>query len=136
MNQWRKEYEKSICRGLGMQAAIGTLGGGQTDSTISHDIVVATAQSACRYQLLQDNQRGLLIADECHHYGAETGHGAGAWAEHRLGLTATYEREDDGCAKNLDPYFGGTVYSLDYEEALADGVIANFKIAFVARSSC
>jgi RNA polymerase primary sigma factor len=73
-----------------------------------------------------------LIADECHHYGAEK------WSRalddncgHRLGLTATYEREDDGCDTYLTPYFRNLCYQLNYEEGLADGVIANFKIAFV-----
>ena len=51
--------------------------------------------------------------------------------DRRLGLTATYEREDAGVGRFLDPYFGGGVFRVDYARALADDVIAPFKIAFV-----
>jgi len=132
MNQWQKEYEKNLLHAIGMTIRIGRFGGGRKDTVVNHDIVIATASSSSRYTLLPEPYKGLLIGDECHHYGAE------AWSraleerfEHRLGLTATYEREDDGREKYLDPYFGGVIYSLDYEEALSEKVIADFKIAFI-----
>jgi len=94
--------------------------------------LVATSSSAARYQLLPPGQAGLLIADECHHYGAEV------WSralepefQARLGLTATYSRDDSGLESYLDPYFGGLCYQVGYEEALTDGVIAPFRIAFI-----
>ena len=49
----------------------------------------------------------------------------------RLGLTATYEREDLGVENYLDPYFGGQCYSIGYGEALADGVIAPFRLGLI-----
>jgi superfamily II DNA or RNA helicase len=132
MYQWCKAYEKYLLGDLGLNVTIGKLGAGSYDSCSSHDIVIAIAPSASKYQLLETEQSGLIIADECHHYGAEV------WSrvleeefEHRLGLTATYEREDEGCAKYMDPYFNEVVYHLDYEEALEDGVIADFKIAYI-----
>lgn len=132
MNQWQKEFERHLCGTLGLPIMIGRLGNNRYDSSRTHHIVIATAASAARYEALFADHKGLLIADECHHYGAEK------WSralddncDHRLGLTATYEREDDGCDTYLDPYFNGLSYQLNYEEALADGVIADFKIAFV-----
>jgi superfamily II DNA or RNA helicase len=49
----------------------------------------------------------------------------------RLALTATYERSDDGTSDFLTPYFGGLCYSLHYRQALAEDIIAHFKIAFI-----
>lgn len=125
--QWCKELASAL-----PHFKIGSLGDGDRDTTRECDILVATVQSACR-----DNQRtrvpkGLIIADECHRYGAET------WSQalkkeayYRLGLTATYERLDDGVEEHLGPYFGGACYRLNYEEALRDNIIAHFKIALV-----
>lgn len=99
---------------------------------MSADILVATVQSACQYDLGLGQGQGLLVADEVHHYGADV------WAaalepgfNRRLGLTATYQRDDNGVEQVLDPYFGPYRYRLGYAEALKDGVIAHFKIAFV-----
>ena len=49
----------------------------------------------------------------------------------RLGLTATYERSDNGLERFLTPFFRRVVYRLDYKEALRDDIIAHFKIAFL-----
>ncbi len=96
-------------------------------------MVVATAQGAARTELIPPGgaSRGLLVADECHRYGAT------AWAKalgnrfaKRLGLTATYEREDSGVEEALDPYFGGVIYKVDYRKALQDRAICQFKVAF------
>ena len=75
---------------------------------------------------------GLLIADECHRCGSEQWSRAlGPDFERRLGLTATYERKDNGVAEYLDPYFGGLCYTLEYGEALNEDIIASFKVAFI-----
>src|SRR5205807_1460515 len=79
--------------------------GGQADLS-SHEVVIAVAASASRNWLLQAGRSGraLLVADECHRYGSIS------WAQvledgfgKRLGLTATYEREDSGVEEALDP---------------------------------
>ena len=131
-NQWRDEIESRLIGAMGVRATVGVMGGGRIDTLQTSHILVATVQSACQYELGLPDAHGLLVADEVHHYGAE------AWAralekgfERRLGLTATYERDDDGVEQVLDPYFGPFRYSLGYEEALADRAIAHFKIAFV-----
>jgi RNA polymerase primary sigma factor len=133
VKQWADQFEAHL-RGAFPAMRIGRLGGGASDSLSDHDVLIATATSASKWRLLPEGYAdgGLLIADECHHYGAET------WSkaleeefDERLGLTATYDREDGGQEAYLDPYFGGVCYSMGFPEALNEGVVAPFKIAFV-----
>jgi RNA polymerase primary sigma factor len=133
LHQWKRELDRLLIDTLEMDATIGLLGDKHRDSLDHCDVLLSTAASGCQEWLLPDNKEGLLIADEVHRYGSES------WSrvleesfDRRLGLTATYERDDSGCEKYLDPYFGGVVFSVDYRRALQDGVIAPFKIAFVA----
>lgn len=117
---------------LGIEAR--RLGGGDKAVPTGGEVLVATVHSAARRQF-DPRQYGrlLLVADEVHRYGAPTFAKALAPPyERRLGLTATYERNDDGLEKLLKPYFGGEpVYTLGYVRALADDVIAPFRIAVV-----
>jgi RNA polymerase primary sigma factor len=108
---------------------VGRLGAGRQDDLSRCRVLVAIVNSAAR-RSLRPRPGDLLVADECHRYGAPTfvealepGFG------HRLGLTATLEREDDGVERYLRSYFGDTVYQLWYDRALSDGVIAPFDIA-------
>lgn len=126
--QWVKEL-----RALVPTARIGRLGGGGADDLSGHDVVVATPHSAATVPVVPDDGvLGLLVADEAHRYGAPT------WGEAlrdafamRLALTATYERNDDGLAEVLGPYFGGVVHGYGYAQAARDGVIAPFRVAVV-----
>lgn len=130
--QWEREIRVHVVPRLPRKPRVGLLGAGEDDNLASSDILVAIAASAARWRMLIDGNRGLLVADECHHYGAEVwSQGLEEAFDQRLGLTATYEREDDGVETLLDPYFGGVCYSVGYEEALRDDVIAPFRIAFV-----
>lgn len=131
-NQWTKVIQTDLIEPSKLKFRVGHLGGGSNDTLDNCDVLITTAASACSNNLHTGDYNGLLIADECHRYGAEN------WArgledkfKRRLGLTATYEREDDGKEKYLDPYFNSVCYTLGYEEALVDGVIANFKVAFI-----
>lgn len=133
LHQWKRELDRLLLDTLEMDATIGLLGDKHRDSLDHCDVLLSIAASGFRHELLPDNKEGLLIADEAHRYGSES------WSrvlkesfDRRLGLTATYEREDSGNERHLDPYFGGVVFDVDYERALEDGVIAPFKIAFVA----
>jgi len=133
LHQWKRELDRLLIDTLEMDITIGLLGDGYDDSLHDCDVLLTTAASGCRRVLLPADKEGLLIADEVHRYGSES------WSrvleegfEGRLGLTATYEREDSGREKYLDPYFGGVVFDVDYKRALEDDVIAPFKIAFVA----
>lgn len=95
-------------------------------------VLVTTVQTAMARPLLAPGESGLLVADECHRYGA----GQFSLAlrqeyEWRLGLTATLRRDDEG-DRILSSYFGTIVHDLGYGEALADDLIAPFKFAFVS----
>lgn len=134
MRQWKEQVTIHIKNTLNFRPKIGMLGDGEKDTLQTHDIVITTAQSGSRHYL-KPPKHSLIIADECHHYGADT------WSKvleegfsQRLGLTATYERDDNGISEYLDPYFDKVCYSLDYKEALHDKVIAEFKIAFAGIS--
>ncbi len=134
--QWIEEIHSSTARRI---TDAGFAGGDgrrlRSGLTRTSDVLVATVQSASRYDLGLAAHRGLLIADEVHHMGAEQWSAAlEPGFDRRLGLTATYERDDDGI-RILDNYFGAYRYRLGYREALDDFVIAHFKVAFIAVSS-
>ncbi len=111
---------------------IGRLGGGRQDDLSSCDVLVAIVNSAATRRP-QPRPRDLLVADECHRYGTPSfAQALAPGFEQRLGLTATFEREDGGIEAYLQPYFGDAVFTLWYDRALADGVIAPFDIALGA----
>ena len=73
-----------------------------------------------------------MIADECHRYASEQFRLAlEERFERRLGLTATYARDDGGHEDVLDPYFGGVVFSYGYADAVGEGVVAPFRVALM-----
>ncbi|MGH3415143.1 MAG: DEAD/DEAH box helicase, partial [Actinocrinis sp.] len=75
---------------------------------------------------------GLLVADECHRYGSAVNHLAlDGRFRRRLGLSATYARDDDGNLAWLDPFFGRTCFRLGYRRATDDGVTAHFDVAML-----
>ncbi len=123
--QWFEELESHF-----KDFQIGLLGNGHQDLLAACDVLVAIVHSASRYDLgLQDHELGLLIADECHRYGAETfSRALEDKFRSRLGLTATRERPD-GAHRELEVYFGAVVYSLGYEEAIRHKYIADVKVA-------
>lgn len=123
--QWLATLKRSF-RGV----RFGSLGDGHEDSFDSCDVLVAIVNSAATRRTLQRRRAGLLIADECHRYGAPYFRTAlqesYTW---RLGLTATYQRRDDFGSDQLGEYFGSVVYTMWYPQALAAGIIAPFDIA-------
>jgi superfamily II DNA or RNA helicase len=72
----------------------------------------------------------LLIVDECHRAGSP--HNAKALSgKYRatLGLSATPEREyDEGFHLYVEPALGPIIYTYDYRQAFADGVITAFDL--------
>lgn len=115
---------------------IGIFGGGSQVTFRDHEVIVATVNAARRYELSPPKGRkGLLIADECHRYGSECNKDAlDERFERRLGLSATYRRNDNGNADWLEPYFGETCFTLDYKRAIKDGVISQFSVALIGVS--
>jgi RNA polymerase primary sigma factor len=114
-------------------ARIGRLGDSGRDQPDGCDVLIATRHSAASHRPVPPGDGGgLLIADECH------GLGGGILRRallrdytERLGLTATLERADDAVADLLLPYFGGICFRYGFEEAIADGVCARPRVAFV-----
>lgn len=123
--QWQREL-----RTLLPDVTVGRLGGGGDDDLFARQVVVATPHSAAAVPVdLPPGALGLLVADEAHRYGAPTwGSALSDEFALRLALTATYERADDGVADVLGPYFGPVVYAYGYQRAVADGVVAPFRI--------
>ena len=120
--------------GESFRSKIGRLGNGYKDDFKTHDIIIAIVNSAAINPLkLSLGRKGLIVADECHHYEAEQ------WFKamkphftRRLGLTATYEPDIEGeTNENLDSYFGGPVMTLEFDEAIDNDIISHFTVEFI-----
>ena len=114
------------------RARVALLGGGQKPFG-TWDVVVAVINTlAMPSSLALASACDLIVADECHRYGAD-GFAKALRSSHsrRLGLTATLERQDEGVGNHLLPYFGSLLMSYGYEEAVPAGVVAPFKVALV-----
>ncbi len=137
LDQWHDRLRSDL-----PEVSVGCRGGGFQDDLHDHEVLVATAQSACHEAIMPHGRQGLLIADEVHRYGAEK---LSLVLESaftaRLGLTATYERNDEGIERHLAPYFSGdepapkpgseVVARCGYERGLADDILARFRVALV-----
>ncbi|WP_394159773.1 sigma-70 family RNA polymerase sigma factor [Galactobacter valiniphilus] len=116
---------------------LGFLGGGKEATFDHHHVVVAVVNTAATREgddqgLLRGIFDGLIVADEVHRYAApQFVKALSEQFEWRLGLTATYTRPDGRQGEVLDPYFGGTIFTLWYERAIADEVVAPYDIALV-----
>ena len=128
MEQWHGRLTAAL-----PEARIGRLGDSGKDAPASCDVLVATRHSAAAYKPVPpDGAGGLLIADECHGLGGGTLRRAMLPKyDERLGLTATLERSDDAVTELLLPYFGGICHRYGFEQAIADGVCAPPRVAFV-----
>src|SRR3954447_767037 len=128
MEQWHGRLQAEL-----PEARIGRLGDSGKDRPGSCDVLVATRHSAAAHKPVPPGDReGLLIADECHGLGgAVLRRGLLRQYGERLGLTATLERADDAVTDLLLPYFGGICYRYGFEQAIADGVCARPRVAFV-----
>lgn len=94
-----------------------------------HDVVVGTVQSLYPDPPTRQDGKVLVVADECHRYGAEEWRRAlHPSYRRRLGLTATFERNDDGINELLT-YFGGSpVYDIGFAQAIDQGVVARYDV--------
>ena len=109
---------------------VAQVGGGGSGTTAKSDVVVAVVNSA--RDGLKLRQPGLLLADEVHRYGSPSNQEAlDERFPRRMGLTATYERADDGIDEHLEPYFGAVCYRLGYRRAIEDDVLAGFRVALL-----
>lgn len=126
------QWDDALARHLPPGVSVGLLGGGHGGDLGHHDVLVAVVNSARAADLRPRRPGGLLVADECHRYGTDGNQVAlDARFARRLGLSATYERADEGHLAWLDPYFGDTCFRMGYRRAIADGVAAHFRVALV-----
>ncbi len=129
------DLQEQWCRELRTHfpnVCLGRRGDGWSDRFVDRDVIVSVVNSARDYAISRLPPHSLLVADECHRYGANAN--ALALQEafpRRLGLTATYAREDEGNFTYLDPYFGKTCYQIGYAEAVAQDITAHFKVALI-----
>ena len=125
--QWVKQL-RSRFPGL----PIGRRGNAHSDSFPQCQVLVSVVNSAREYDPRIVSAASLLVADECHRYGAMANAKAlSKTFQRRLGLTATFAREDNGCDEYLSPYFGDTCFQMGYRQAIQDEVTAHFKVALV-----
>lgn len=119
LEQWKKELEEAF------SMEIGKLGGGEKKIL---PITVSTYDSAYIHAETLGNRFGLIIFDEVHHLPAAGYRSIAEFsaAPCRLGLTATYERED-GLHTELNRLVGGKVYEKKVSE-LAGGHLAPYTI--------
>jgi superfamily II DNA or RNA helicase len=89
-------------------------------------------QSGSSYTISPQAGSSLLVADEVHRMAAdkfslalESNFG------HRLGLSATWQRNDNKHEIVLQPYFDGVVFTLNYARARRENAISNFRMALV-----
>lgn len=127
VEQWRQQVARSL-----PTLRVGTLGGGERTKLRDVDVLISTVQSAHKNPP-EPTSLGVLIADEVHRYGSATfAKALSARFERRLGLSGTFERQlDNGIEEILVPYFGPVITSYQYGEALEEGVVAPFHLAFV-----
>ncbi|NNE96846.1 MAG: DEAD/DEAH box helicase [Acidimicrobiales bacterium] len=129
MEQWSERLAEAM-----PDLTIGRLGDSGTDRPPDCDILVTTRHSAAsRKPVPPEGMDGFLIADECHGFGGKVLRRSlmKEYTE-RLGLTATLQRSDDAVDTLLLPFFGGICFRYGFGEAIADGVCAQPRVAFVA----
>lgn len=137
LNQWHEKLSGDL-----PAIDIGRFGGKNKDSLENFEIIISTVQSACRSWMLSEKTKGLIIADEVHRYGAERYFLALEESfDERIGLTATFEREDNKVEEVLAPYFSpnktigkftnAVIFNCGYARGLGDGILAPFKVGFL-----
>lgn len=126
-DQWCSELEQAF-----PNQRVGRRGNDRSDTFGRHKVIVSVVNSARDWQVGPLPPRSLLVADECHRYGANgNARALREEFERRLGLTATFARDDGGCESYLAPYFGDTCFRMGYAQAIQEEVTAHFKVALV-----
>lgn len=123
LDQWRSKLKKEF------KVDVGMLGGGEQEIKA---LTVSTYDSAYIHAARLGNKFGLIIFDEVHHLPAEGyKHIAEMFASpFRMGLTATYERED-GLHSELNRLVGGKVFETKVKE-LAGEHLSPFRLQKIA----
>jgi RNA polymerase primary sigma factor len=133
MDQWSISIRKDLLLPLDRPYKIGFLGDGNKQGLHHVDILIGISNSVQNYRTLPKGCKGLIIGDECHHYGTQN---SIKMLEknytYRLGITAYLERiADNGVEDIIVPYFGSNEFHYGYAEAIDEEVIAPFEITFI-----
>lgn len=137
LEQWHKTLKSDL-----PDLDIGKRCAGEKDTIYSHHIVVVTVQTAMNHNMLPDGVNGLLIADEVHRYGSRAySRSLEENFRERLGLTATFDRNDEGIEKILLPYFcseirgskaiRSVIQGCGYARGLQEGILAPFRVGLI-----
>ena len=137
LNQWFDESRQN----LGGSIQIGRFDMSHKDTFKEHHLIISTIQSARNKEIVPHSNEGLLIADEVHGYGSEKSSQAlRDGYKYRLGLTATYDRNDNGLDEKLGPYFSPykiyipgkeIIKGCGYARGLKDKILAEFRVAMI-----
>ena len=136
LEQWHEKLNENL-----RHLRIGRYGGGYQDILDQFDIVVATVHSASKHYMIPENSSGLIIADEVHRFGAETFQLAlEDEFDERMGLTATFQRDDNGLETYLVPYFmpldkkiytDCIIFKCNYSRGLSDKILSTFRVGLI-----
>lgn len=125
VQQWKTSLREHGIGSVGVMSSTESSRG----SFRSHSVLVATVQLLYGDPPTRPDGKVLLVADECHRYGAAAwGRALDRTYVRRLGLTATFERNDDGINHLLDYFGGGPVFEIGFERAISEGVVAPYDV--------
>ncbi|WP_235681056.1 DEAD/DEAH box helicase [Tomitella gaofuii] len=128
LEQWHDAFRRAL-----PGVPVGRRGAGHHDAFPQVQVLVTIVNSAITPTFRRPAGETLVIADEVHRYGAG-GFAAvldDAYTE-RLGLTATFERPDEGVAMHLRPYFEDVIPGCDYRRGRQDGILAPVRVMLVS----
>ncbi|OZE87212.1 hypothetical protein CH298_17805 [Rhodococcoides fascians] len=128
LEQWHTEVKQHL-----PSVSVGRRGNGHRDDFRHSSVLITTIQSAIMKGAPQPRPGALMIADEVHRYGTD------GFArvftdrfDHRLGLTATLERQDEGVDAHILPYFRTKIEGCDFARGRRDNVLAPVRVMTVA----
>jgi superfamily II DNA or RNA helicase len=125
LEQWKVKLEENL------KIAITSIVGGDAGRSIDFGcpVTIGVVNTIANMADELDGCFDLIVGDECHRYGARVFQRALLPSvRHRLGLTATLERSDEGVETVLTPYFGGICFKYGYREASDEDVIAKYSV--------
>lgn len=127
MNQWEARLQEHL-PGL----RIARLGDGDRSGHGDCHVLIASVHSGSRYIIAPEGGASLIVADEVHRLAAEKFSLAlEENFQHRLGLSATWQRNDERHEEILRPYFGSVVFQLSYTRARSENAICPFRFAMI-----
>ncbi|MFC8181391.1 DEAD/DEAH box helicase [Rhodococcus sp. NPDC057297] len=128
LEQWYAELKRQL-----PTVAVGRRGNNHRDDFRRSRVLISTIQSAISKGAPRPPDGSLLVADEVHYY-ATPGNARVLTDRfiHRLGLTATLERQDDGIETYIQPYFETVIVGCDFARGMRDGILAPIRLLTVA----